>query len=154
MIDVFCGLFSPWFLLLKWCFERTRFGEVWVLDISRTFIYVNTVFRDMLPWHTIRISDCINSTIQAFEKCVVFRYVNEYDIKFFLVGALIAKYHNLNNRTRDTWLYTLSMGCHTVSPAPVWVRVLNPCIIAQVLEHCFHVPYRHSVSEGGSVSSS
>ena len=28
------------------------------------------------------------------------------------------------------------------------------CIIAQVLENCFHTPYWHSVSEGGSVSSS
>ena len=28
------------------------------------------------------------------------------------------------------------------------------CIIAQVLENCFHTPYWHSVSEGGSVNSS
>ena len=28
------------------------------------------------------------------------------------------------------------------------------CIIAQVLENCFHIPYWHSVSEGGSVNSS
>ena len=24
------------------------------------------------------------------------------------------------------WLYRLSMGCHTVSPAPVWVRIPGP----------------------------
>ena len=28
------------------------------------------------------------------------------------------------------------------------------CIIAQVLENCFHTPYWHSVSEGGGVNSS
>ena len=90
-----------------------------------------------------------------------------------------------------TLIYRLSMGCHTVSPAPVWVRIPGPqtwvrgvaqcpwggipgsvrilgqvtqfwqniiwqkiCIIEQVLENCFHTPYWHFVSEGGSVNSS
>ena len=81
-------------------------------------------------------------------------------------------------------LHRLSMGCHTVSPAQIWVRIPGPttrvrgeaegsrdpyeywgrwhnfgktylnCIIVQVLEIYFDIPCWHSVSERDSVNNS
>ena len=71
----------------------------------------------IIEYHPDAITNTNNLSYHSLQLLLAYSYLK---IKFPLISSTGA------SSSKVLQLYRLSMGCHIVSPAPVWVRITGP----------------------------